>query len=128
MSTMSTMAENVIAAGSENRSPMLERVEGSELSPQERESKLYNKFDKFTSEKVSHALLVKLNPTVPKYVVVTKRAGPTEKEWAEPADRSQAEAKMAGLVGLVEPTAIQNLVGWKMPKQNGLEHTEPNVV
>ncbi|GJY16767.1 hypothetical protein Tco_0387189 [Tanacetum coccineum] len=100
MSTMSTMAENVIIAGSENRPLMLERIEkgpfqfgtipvpgtattpattrdrtlddltpeekireacdikatniifkGSELSLQERESTLYNKFDKFTSEK-----------------------------------------------------------------------------
>ncbi|GKB00312.1 hypothetical protein Tco_0828305 [Tanacetum coccineum] len=86
MSTMSTMAENVIAAGSKNRPPMLERrtattpattrertlddltpeekirkacdvnatniiLQGSELSLQERESKLYNEFDKFTSKK-----------------------------------------------------------------------------
>ncbi|GKA90348.1 hypothetical protein Tco_0812218 [Tanacetum coccineum] len=103
MLTMSTMAENVIAAGSKNRPPMLERsqydssqsrmllyiqgkehgkqlldsglppdvyslvnhhlvakeiwdrvkllMEGSELSVQERESKLYNEFDGFTSKK-----------------------------------------------------------------------------
>ncbi|GJY22926.1 hypothetical protein Tco_0396584 [Tanacetum coccineum] len=77
---MSTMAENVIAAGTENRPPMLERsqydpwqnhvytlvnhhtiakeifrvkllIEGSKLSLQERESKLHNEFDRFTSEK-----------------------------------------------------------------------------
>ncbi|GJW45382.1 integrase, catalytic region, zinc finger, CCHC-type containing protein [Tanacetum coccineum] len=59
---MSTMAENVIAARAENRPPMLERIakeiwdrvklliEGSELSLQERESKLYNEFDRFTSK------------------------------------------------------------------------------
>ncbi|GJR03628.1 hypothetical protein Tco_0526612 [Tanacetum coccineum] len=82
---MYTMAENVIAAGSENRPPMLERrtatspatvrertlddltieekilareiwdkvkllMEGLELSLQERESKLYNEFDRFTFE------------------------------------------------------------------------------
>ncbi|GJW80540.1 hypothetical protein Tco_0144515 [Tanacetum coccineum] len=82
MNTMSTMAENVIASGSENRPHMLEKshlerflfqelqphmlqhtyakelwdrvkllMEGSELSLQERESNLYNEFDKFTSEK-----------------------------------------------------------------------------
>ncbi|GKA40270.1 hypothetical protein Tco_0732863 [Tanacetum coccineum] len=75
---MSTMAENVIAAGAEHRPPMLEKskynswqsrmllyirvtkeiwdrvkllIEVTELSLQERESKLYNKFDRFTSEK-----------------------------------------------------------------------------
>ncbi|GKA67896.1 hypothetical protein Tco_0767813 [Tanacetum coccineum] len=74
---MSTMAENVIAAGAENHPPMLEMsqynswqsrmllyirvakeiwdrvkllIEGSELSLQERESKLYNEFDRFTSK------------------------------------------------------------------------------
>ncbi|GJR23358.1 hypothetical protein Tco_0971885 [Tanacetum coccineum] len=63
MSTMSTMAKNVIAAGSKNHPPILERIakdicdivkllmEGSELPLQERESKLYNEFDKFTSKK-----------------------------------------------------------------------------
>ncbi|GJX59294.1 hypothetical protein Tco_0290684 [Tanacetum coccineum] len=128
MSTMSTMAENVIAVGSKNRPPMLERrttttpattrertlddltpeekickacdvnatniilqglphdvysllnhhtnakelldrvkllMKGSELSLQERESKLYNEFDKFTSKKGEtihsyHLLFVKL--------------------------------------------------------------------
>ncbi|GKD69422.1 hypothetical protein Tco_1323512 [Tanacetum coccineum] len=62
---MSTMAENVIAAGAENRPPILKRSqydswqsrmllyirEGSELLMQERESKLYNEFDRLTSEK-----------------------------------------------------------------------------
>ncbi|GJU40796.1 hypothetical protein Tco_1193753 [Tanacetum coccineum] len=85
---MSTMLENVIAAGANNRHPMLEKseynswqspmllyirdvytlvnhrtvakeiwdkvkllIEGTELSLQERESKLYNEFDRFTSKK-----------------------------------------------------------------------------
>nr|GEV19932.1 reverse transcriptase domain-containing protein [Tanacetum cinerariifolium] len=54
---MSTMAENVIASRAENRPPMLERSQydswqsRSELSLQEQESKLYNEFDRFTSEK-----------------------------------------------------------------------------
>ncbi|GJZ04350.1 hypothetical protein Tco_0537625 [Tanacetum coccineum] len=81
---MSTMVENVIVAGVENRPPMLERsqydswqslppnvytlmnhqkvakeiwdrvkllIHGLELSLQERESKLYSEFDRFTSDK-----------------------------------------------------------------------------
>ncbi|GKB28872.1 hypothetical protein Tco_0868273 [Tanacetum coccineum] len=73
---MLTMAENVIAAGVDNRPPMLDKtqysswrslnhhtdakeiwdrvkllIEGSELSLQERESKLYDELDRFTSEK-----------------------------------------------------------------------------
>ncbi|GJT97376.1 hypothetical protein Tco_1092894 [Tanacetum coccineum] len=43
------MAENVIVAGAENRPSMLEK--GTELTLQEHESKLYDDFDKFTSEK-----------------------------------------------------------------------------
>nr|GEW79817.1 integrase, catalytic region, zinc finger, CCHC-type, peptidase aspartic, catalytic [Tanacetum cinerariifolium] len=55
---MSTMAENVIAAGAENHPSMLKRSQydswqsqGSKISLQERESKLYNEFDRFTSKK-----------------------------------------------------------------------------
>ncbi|GJS72603.1 hypothetical protein Tco_0705444 [Tanacetum coccineum] len=70
---MATMAENVIVAGSENCPPMLEKVdiytlinhfqttkeiwdrvkklmEGTKITKQERESLLYDEFDKFTSE------------------------------------------------------------------------------
>ncbi|GKA05938.1 hypothetical protein Tco_0685058 [Tanacetum coccineum] len=54
---MSTLAEFMIVAGAENRPPMLDKtivkllMQGTELSYQERECKLYNEFDKFTSIK-----------------------------------------------------------------------------
>ncbi|GJR26221.1 hypothetical protein Tco_1102453 [Tanacetum coccineum] len=47
-SSMATMAKNVIAAGAENRPSMLEK--GTKMTLQEHESKLYDEFDRFTSE------------------------------------------------------------------------------